>query len=68
MLTCDQVCAQIGETCVANGCASGETTAHGDPDFCAGGSFLGGFTNQACDAIIPNPFSGAKITCCCTLS
>jgi hypothetical protein len=32
MLTCTEVCAQIGETCMANGCAGGETAAHGVED------------------------------------
>jgi hypothetical protein len=66
MLTCNEVCAQIGETCIAHGCASGETTAHGGRDVCPGDSFLSDWTSQACDELIPD--LEAWISCCCTLS
>jgi hypothetical protein len=66
MLTCTEVCAQIGETCVANGCASDETAAHGHEDLCPSNLSLKGFTNQACDELIPA--LGVKVSCCCTLS
>lgn len=66
MLTCDEVCAQIGETCIANGCASGETAAHGGDSICPSHVELTGFTDQACDELIPD--LDVWISCCCTLS
>jgi hypothetical protein len=80
MLTCTEVCAQLGETCVEDGCAC-DTTVHGAADQCASQAGIADYSGQACDEVIPivitdNGGDGdgdsgggpAWIYCCCTLS
>lgn len=66
VVTCDDLCAQIGTTCVARGCV-GNTARFGsgtDPAFdCPSPGVV---VDQDCDEPIPVPVPDVLAVCCCT--
>jgi hypothetical protein len=63
-VTCTDVCASIGKTCVENGC-NNSTVVGGAEDCPAPGDF-GSFYDQPCDQALPESDTPASYDCCCT--
>lgn len=72
--TCADVCAEVGETCVADGCGDGWTYLEGQPDACPLPSEYGGTASLGCDEPVPIldwPHPDVETigaACCCTQS
>jgi len=65
VLTCDEVCAGLGRSCVARACAGGETSVEGVGEQCPSGSLeITDHSNQDCDE--PIPMNGNNVECCCS--
>jgi hypothetical protein len=74
MTTCAQVCAQVGQTCVANGCGDGFTYLEGTPGECPVPAEYGAAEPLGCDEPVPvidwvtPDFETIGAACCCTQS
>jgi hypothetical protein len=66
MLSCDQVCAEVGETCVENGCSDGTYLLGSSSGVCPMPSEYGPTELLGCSEAVPADGSGAA--CCCTQS